>query len=118
MALFKSIKATLEAERDIKPSDLDSIALLSVLMTILDDAQGVLDSEGVMVYTTSQYGDVVKKNPACSVIHETQVAIRGLFDSLLMNPKSKAAVNKADVEKKEDEDDLGTAMYERKLRKK
>ncbi|HHG3075750.1 TPA: P27 family phage terminase small subunit [Vibrio parahaemolyticus] len=113
LEIFKSVKSVLEAERDIKASDLDSIALLSLMITNLEAAQASLEADGLLIYSQTQYGNVAKTNPACAEIRNCQVAIRGLMSDLLMNPKSKAAVNKAEVEKKDEDDPLAAALLQR-----
>ncbi|HDI3263903.1 TPA: P27 family phage terminase small subunit [Vibrio cholerae] len=113
LEIFKSLKQTLESEREIKASDLDSIALLSLMITNLHAAQASLESDGLLIYSQTQYGDVAKSNPACAEVRNCQVAIRGLMSDLLMNPKAKAAINKADVEKHEEDDPLTLALMER-----
>ncbi|ELH4810076.1 P27 family phage terminase small subunit [Vibrio vulnificus] len=113
MDMFLSIKKVLEAEREIKPSDLDSIALLAVNMNILEQALNTIEAEGVMITSHTQYGMTVKANPAVALLHQTQQAMRALMDSLLMSPKAKAAINKNSVEKKEEDDPLTEILKKR-----
>ncbi|ELA9841230.1 P27 family phage terminase small subunit [Vibrio parahaemolyticus] len=110
---FQSIKSMLEAERELKPSDMDTVALLAVNMNILDKALATIECEGVMIISHTAYGQTTKANPAVALLHQTQQAIRALMDSLLMSPKAKASLNKADVEKKEEDDPLTAALAAR-----
>ncbi|EKD9324316.1 P27 family phage terminase small subunit [Vibrio vulnificus] len=113
MDMFLSIKKVLEAEREIKPSDLDSIALLAVNMNILEQALNTIEAEGVMITSHTQYGMTVKANPAVALLHQTQQAMRALMDSLLMSPKAKASINKNAIEKKEEDDPLTEILKKR-----
>ncbi|MGL4843826.1 MAG: P27 family phage terminase small subunit [Aeromonas veronii] len=116
MEVFKSIKSILEAEREIKPSDLDAIALLAVNMSVLDECLNSLDVDGVMIASHTQYGQVVKSNPAAALMQTCQQSIRALMTELLMTPKSKAMVAKDLGEKVEEEDPLAAALKARAKR--
>lgn len=114
---FKQLKTMLESERELKPSDYDAIALLAVNMYILDEACKSIDVEGVMIVSHTQYGEVVKANPATALMQQCQQSIRALFGELLMTPKSKILVTKETSEKKEDEDDPLTAALKNRAKK-
>lgn len=113
---YQSIKTMLEAERELKDSDLDAVALLAVNLGILDQAVDMINAEGAMIPVHTSYGQTFKQNPAVAMMHQTQQSIRSLMDSLLMNPKTKASINKADVEKKEKDDPLTEILKRRSNR--
>lgn len=115
-ARFDSIKSILETEREIKESDVDAIALLAINLGILDQAVFAVEQEGAMIQIVTKYGATFKQNPAVSMIHQTQQSIRSLMDSLLMTPKAKAAINKASIEKPEEDDPLMEMMKARSNR--
>lgn len=96
---FLDIKNTIEAEREVSPSDLDAIAMLVVNITLLNSALDSLHKDGAIVISTSKYGNVPKSNPAGELFAKANVAIKAYFDALLMTPKSKAQLNKSLVEK-------------------
>ncbi|WP_429142539.1 P27 family phage terminase small subunit [Aeromonas veronii] len=104
--IFLSIKQVLEAEREIKPSDLDAIALLSVNMYVLDEALKSLECDGVMIITHNGGGQVVKSNPASQLMQQCQQSIRALMTELLMTPKAKSMLREAEVEEEDDEDPI------------
>lgn len=106
---FLKIKSTLEAEREVAPSDYDAIAMLVINMTLLNSALASLHLDGAIIYSTSKYGTVPKSNPAGEIFAKANVAIKAYFDALLMSPKAKAQLNKALVEKEVEEDDPLTA---------
>ncbi|KFA99260.1 P27 family phage terminase small subunit [Vibrio sp. ER1A] len=110
---FLSIKEMLEKERELKPSDMDSIALLAINVNILEQATATIDAEGVMVVSHTNYGQTVKASPAIALLHQTQQAIRALMDSLLMSPKSKHQVDKVEQIKPEEDDPLTAALKAR-----
>ncbi len=115
---FLFIKETLEAEREISPSDLDAIAMLVINMSMLITALNSLRVDGVIIYSTSKYGqDIPKSNPASEIFAKSNVAIKSYFDALLMSPKAKAQINKALIEKEvEEEDPLTAALKARAVR--
>ncbi|WP_347368016.1 P27 family phage terminase small subunit [Vibrio vulnificus] len=115
-ATFLSIKKMLEAERELQPSDLDAVALLALNLNIMDQAISCIDAEGAIIISHTQYGQVPKGNPAVALLHQTQQAVRALMDSLLMTPKAKAAINKSEVEKKEEDDPLTKILEKRSKR--
>ncbi|EHM6953361.1 P27 family phage terminase small subunit [Vibrio parahaemolyticus] len=102
---FDAIKTMLEAEREIKPSDLDLIALLVINMTMIEKALDDLRVNGVTITSTTAHGIVVKNNPANEVFSKANVAVRACMEQLLMTPKSKAVLMKNVVEKKEEQED-------------
>ena len=110
---YQSIKKMLEEERELKDSDLDAVALLAINLGILDQAVDLINAEGAMISVHTSYGQTFKQNPAVAMLHQTQQSTRALMDSLLMNPKAKAAINKADVEKKEEDDPLTEILKQR-----
>ncbi len=114
--IFLSIKKVLEAEREIKPSDLDAIALLAVNMYVLDEALKSLECDGVMIISHTQYGQVTKSNPASQLMQQCQQSIRSLMTELLMTPKAKAMVVKDIGEKVEEDDPLAAALKARAKR--
>ncbi|EGR0698805.1 hypothetical protein EX461_23980 [Vibrio parahaemolyticus] len=103
---YESIKTMIEAERELKDSDLDAVALLAINLGILDQAVSMINAEGAMIVVHTNYGQTFKQNPAVSMMHQTQQSIRSLMDSLLMNPKAKASVSKYEVENAEEDDPL------------
>ena len=113
---FQSIKTMLEAERELKDSDLDAVALLAVNLGILDQAVAMINAEGAMISVHTSYGQTFKQNPAVAMMHQTQQSIRSLMDALLMNPKAKASINKSEVEKKEEDDPLTEILKRRSTR--
>ena len=110
---YESIKSMLELERELKDSDLDAVALLAINLGILDQAVAMINAEGAMISVHTSYGSTFKQNPAVAMLHQTQQSTRALMESLLMNPKAKAAINKADVEKKEEDDPLTEILKKR-----
>lgn len=114
LEIFKSLKSMLEAERELKPSDFDAIALLAVNMHILDEACKSIDVEGVMIVSHTAYGEVVKANPATALMQQCQQSIRALFGELLMSPKSKMMVTKEISKKVEEEEDPIAALIKKR----
>ncbi|MFL1802331.1 P27 family phage terminase small subunit [Plesiomonas shigelloides] len=102
--MFRRIKNMLSEERELKPSDMDSIAMLVLAYSMLHAAQREIDANGYMVVSHTQYGQVTKKSPALDMMKEAQLQIRSLHDALLMNPKAKAIADKS-VSVKTEEDD-------------
>lgn len=114
LATFKQLKTMLESERELKPSDYDAIALLAVNMQIMDEACKSIDVEGVMIVSHTQYGEVVKANPATALMQQCQQSIRALFGELLMTPKSKMLVTKEISKKVEEEEDPIAALIKKR----
>lgn len=102
---YERIKTMLEAEREIKPSDCDLIALLVVNLSMMEAAMNDLQAHGVTIVTHSAYGQVIKNNPSNEVFSKANVAVRACMEQLLMTPKAKAVVLKKEEPKQEQDDD-------------
>lgn len=114
---FLFIKETIELEREVSPTDYDTIALLVVNYSLMISALNSIHKDGAIIYSTSKYGTVPKTNGSCELLTKANVAIKSLLDALLMTPKSKAQLNKALVEKEVEEDDpLTHALKARAVR--
>lgn len=105
LVTFKSIKEILEAEREIKPSDLDLISLLVVNLSMMEHALDDIRANGVTITSHTAHGLVSKSNSANEVFSKANIAIRGCMEQLLMTPKAKAAIIKKEAPKEEKEDD-------------
>ncbi|MGG5825933.1 P27 family phage terminase small subunit [Aeromonas salmonicida] len=104
-AIYKKTLSTLKKERDIKKSDLDSIALLAINIDRLEKANAAIDEHGFMIESTTEKGTTIKQNPACINADLCQSKIIKLMDSLLMSPKAKLASIRVDAEKEPEEKD-------------
>ncbi|MGL4765222.1 MAG: P27 family phage terminase small subunit [Aeromonas sp.] len=113
---FLSLKSILEAEREIKPSDLDAIALLAVNMSVLDEALRSIAADGATIISHTNYGQTPKSNPAVTLMQQCQQSIRALMTELLMTPKAKAMVLKDIGAKVEEDDPLAEALKARAKR--
>lgn len=114
---YNRIKTMLEAEREIKPSDLDLIALLVVNLSMMEHAINDLRAHGVTIITHTAYGQVVKNNPSNEVFSKANVAVRACMEQLLMTPKSKAVVLRKEETKPEEEVDPLTEMLKARANK-
>ena len=114
---FTSILNVLKKEREIKKTDYDAIALLVINMTMLSQAVDTINSDGAMIVSHNQHGEVIKKNPATELAQQCQTAMRHLFVELLMTPKSRLAVSAMAAQDTPEEDDpLAAALKARAKR--
>ena len=114
---FIFIKETIEEERELQPTDYDSIALMVVNMTVLNDALNSIREDGAIIYSETKYGRTGKGNPSNEIMFKANTQIKSLLEQLLCTPKSKASV-KAIAEKEPEElDPLTVALMNRNKNK-
>lgn len=112
---YKVVKKMLEAERTLKPSDLDCIAALVIQTTILEEALASIRAHGSVLVSTTAHGVVHKANPSNEIAAKANNAIKAYMVELLMTPKSKASIGSI-VEEVEEDDPLTKALAARSKR--
>lgn len=111
--LFLDLKEQIEAERELKPTDLQCIALLANNLSLYEYTNDLLREEGIIIHTATG----IKTSPALSARDQALKTIKHCMDSLLMTPRSKAAAKDAAMKDDRVEDDpLMAALKARRER--
>ena len=79
------VKELIDAKRDIEQLDMDVIGVLAVNIDLFTSSAIEIFRDGAFIRS----GNVIKKNPACDLLKDTQLAIRFGTNSLGMSPEAR-----------------------------
>ncbi|WP_429070157.1 P27 family phage terminase small subunit [Aeromonas dhakensis] len=102
--IYKKVLNVLKKQRIVNDSELPIIATYSNQVFLNQRAMMSMVTDGVVLYSVTQHGEVQKENPQCKVFNQTTIQIAKYADILGLSAKAMNDISNPD-DKEDDEDD-------------
>ncbi|WP_270830820.1 P27 family phage terminase small subunit [Aeromonas sp. QDB03] len=102
--IYKKVLNVLKKQRIVNDSELPIIATYSNQVYLNQRAMMSMVTDGVVLYSVTQHGEVQKENPQCKVFNQTTIQIAKYADILGLSAKAMNDISNPD-DKEDDEDD-------------
>ncbi|WP_330544409.1 P27 family phage terminase small subunit [Aeromonas hydrophila] len=110
--IYKKVLNVLKKQRIVNDSELPIIATYSNQVYLNQRAMMSMVTDGVVLYSVTQHGEVQKENPQCKVFNQTTIQIAKYADILGLSAKAMNDISNPD-DKEDDDDPLSNLMKKR-----
>ncbi|MFQ2317032.1 P27 family phage terminase small subunit [Aeromonas caviae] len=111
--IYKKVLNVLKKQRIVNDSELPIIATYSNQVYLNQRAMMSMVTDGVVLYSVTQHGEVQKENPQCKVFNQTTIQIAKYADILGLSAKAMNDISNPDDKEDDEDDPLSNLMKKR-----